>query len=349
MTTNPSLRPASVLKALCLTVGTLAVWQPSVAKAGELTIYAAIDADKLATANEMFSASHPDIKINWVRDSTGIIHARMMAEKDNPRADVVFGMAATSMLTMDAEGMFLPYTPAGVELLDPRYRDKQEPNHWVGIYGWAGAICFNTVEAEKLGLPAPTSWADLLDPVYKGQVTMPNPASSGTGFLDVSAWIQMMGEEAAWNYMDKLDENIASYTHSGSKPCQQAAAGEYVVGISWPYRGALLKEQGAPIDIIVPSEGIGWEMQATAIMAGTENVEDAKAFLDWAISDEVMQFYANTASVVARPELNKPRPFFPDAVLTAMIDNDFAAMAAKKDAIVTEWRSRYESKSEPKK
>ena len=154
--------------------------------------------------------------------------------------------------------------------------------------------------------------------------------------------------DAAWDYMDKLHENIASYTHSGSKPCQQAAAGEYTVGVSWPYRGALLKEKGAPIDIIVPSEGIGWEMQAAAIMTGTDNLEDAQTFLDWTISDEVLEFYADTASVVARPELNKARPFFPDAVLTAMIDNDFAAMAVKKDAIVAEWRSRYESKSEPK-
>jgi iron(III) transport system substrate-binding protein len=316
--------------------------------AGELTIYAAIDADKLDTASKLFSARHPDIKINWVRDSTGIIHARLMAEKDNPRADVVFGMAATSMLTMDAEGMFLPYTPEGVERLDPKYRDKREPNHWVGIYGWAGAICFNTIEAEKHGLPAPKSWMDLLDPVYAGHVTMPNPASSGTGFLDVSAWIQIFGEKEAWDYMDKLHNNIAAYTHSGSKPCNQAASGEYTVGVSWPYRGALLKEKGAPIEVIVPVEGVGWEMQAVAIMNGTKNLDDARTFLNWSISDEAMQFYSETASVVARPDLNKPRPFFPAEVLSRMIDNDFAKMAAKKDEIITEWRGRYESKSEPK-
>ena len=349
MTMKQSFKLTNLVKAFCFAAGALTVWQPATAQAGELTVYAAIDADKLATMGELFTAKHPDIKINWMRDSTGIVHARMMAEKDNPRADAVFGMAATSMLTMDALGMFLPYTPTGVERLDSRYRDKQEPNHWVGLYGWAGAICFNTIEAEKLGLPAPTSWADLLNPVYKGHITMPNPASSGTGFLDVSAWIQMMGEDAAWDYMDKLHNNIASYTHSGSKPCQQAAAGEYTVGVSWPYRGALLKSKGAPIDIIVPSEGIGWEMQAAAIMTGTDNLEDAQTFLDWTISDEILEFYSETASVVARPELNKSRPFFPDAVLTAMIDNDFAAMALKKDAIVAEWRSRYESKSEPKK
>jgi iron(III) transport system substrate-binding protein len=318
-------------------------------KAGELTIYAAMDADKLKKAGDLFSKAYPDIKVNWVRDSTGIVHARLMAEKDNPRADVVYAMAATSMLTMDKLGMFIPYTPKGVEKLDPRYRDKQRPNHWVGIYGWAGAICFNTVEAKKRGLPAPKTWADLLKPVYKGQVTMPNPASSGTGFLDVSAWIQIMGENKAWAYMDKLHENIASYTHSGSKPCNQAAAGEYVVGVSWPYRGAALKAKGAPIDVIIPEEGIGWEMQAVGIMKGTKNLSDAQKFLDWSISEAAMGFYADTASVVAITAMNKPRKYFPAEVFTRMIDNDFAKMAVEKGRIIEEWRKRYEAKSEPKK
>ena len=222
------------------------VLTPAISSAGELTIYAAMDADKLKLVGNAFGKKYPDIKINWVRDSTGIIHARLMAEKDNPRADVLYAMAGTSMLSMDEIGMFDAYTPKGVDSLDKRYRDKQEPAHWTGIYGWAGAVCINTIEAKKNKLPMPKSWQDLLDPIYKGHITMPNPASSGTGFLDVSAWIQIMGEEKAWNYMEKLHENIAVYTHSGSKPCKQAAAGEFTIGVSWPFRGAKLKSKGRP-------------------------------------------------------------------------------------------------------
>ncbi len=344
-----SIRTRWLRLAAIAAVGATAGLGAGVVHAGELTIYAAMDADKLKQAGELFTKANPDIKVNWIRDSTGIIHARLMAEKDNPRADVVYAMAATSMLTMDKLGMFVPYTPEGVEALDPRYRDTQEPNHWVGIYGWAGAICFNTIEAEKKNLPAPRKWADLLDPVYKGHITMPNPASSGTGFLDVSAWIQIMGEDKAWAYMDTLHENIATYTHSGSKPCKQAAAGEFTVGVSWPYRGAKLKAKGAPIDIIIPEEGIGWEMQAVAIMKGTDNMADAKTFLDWSISEPAMDFYSATASVVAMPSKNKPREFFPPEVMERMIDNDFARMADMKAGIVAEWRNRYEVKSEPKK
>ncbi|MGI9390031.1 MAG: putative 2-aminoethylphosphonate ABC transporter substrate-binding protein [Boseongicola sp.] len=319
------------------------------ASAGELTIYSTTDGDNLKVIGQAFAKAHPDIKVNWVRDSTGIMHSRIMAEKDNVRHDVLFGMAATSMLTMDELGMFIPYTPKSVDKLDARYRDKRNPAHWTGIYGWAGAICFNTIEAKKHKLPKPTKWADLTNPIYKGHVTMPNPASSGTGFLDVSSWMQIWDEKRAWAYMDKLHQNIASYTHSGSTPCKQAASGEYTVGVSWPFRGAKLKSKGAPIDIIVPEEGIGWEMQAIAIMKGTKNMKDAQTFIDWAVTEPAMKIYANRYSVVAMPVAIKKWANFPPEVQTRMIDNDFIWAANNKARIVAEWRKRYDGKTEPRK
>ena len=113
---------------------------------------------------------------------------------------------------------------------------------------------------------------------------MPNPASSGTGYLMVSAWLQMMGEEKGWAYMDALHQNIAAYTHSGSKPCKQAAAGEYTIGLSFEYRANKSKPDGAPIDIVLPSEGLGWDMEAAGIMATTKKADAAKKLLDWAVT-----------------------------------------------------------------
>ncbi|MCD8491198.1 MAG: hypothetical protein LRY51_04490 [Geovibrio sp.] len=74
-------------------------------------------------------------------------------------------------------------------------------------------------------------------------MTMPNPASSGTGYLTVSAWLQLMGEKAGWEYMDKIHQNMALYTHSGSKPSKMAAQGEYPIGISFGYRGVTEKKK----------------------------------------------------------------------------------------------------------
>jgi iron(III) transport system substrate-binding protein len=317
--------------------------------AGDLLVYSTTDADNLKWYMEEFQNAHPDINVEVIRDSTGIMHARLMAEKDNPKADVLFEMAATSALTMEQQGMLVEYAPAGMDKIDQRYVDTTEPVTWVGNYGWAGCICWNRVEAEKHGLPKPSSWADLADPVYKGHVSMPNPASSGTGFLDVSSWIQIMGEDKAWAFMDGLHDNIAVYTHSGSKPCQQAAAGEFSVGISWPFRAVKLIKKGAPIDIIVPEEGIGWEMQVVAIMTGTKNLTDAKRLVDWSIGDHAQGLFGQRQSVVALTHKLQKDELYPDEVQKKMIDNDFAWAADNKARIVAEWRKRYDAKSEPKK
>ena len=321
----------------------------SSASAGDLLVYSSTDADNLKWYMEEFERVHPDINVEVIRDSTGIMHARLMAEKDNPRADVLFEMAATSALTMEAAGMFEEYIPAGMDKIDQRYVDNIDPVSWVGNYGWAGCICWNRVEAEKAGLPKPTTWAELADPIYKGHISMPNPASSGTGFLDVSSWIQVMGEEKAWDYMDGLHENVALYTHSGSKPCKQAAAGEFAIGISWPFRAVKLIKKGAPIDIIVPEEGIGWEMQVVAIIKGTKNLEDAKRMIDWSISEHAQGLFGQRQSVVAMTEMLQKDELYPDRVQEKMINNDFAWAGANKARIIAEWRKRYDVKSEPKK
>ncbi len=184
---------------ICLTAVAASLLIAAAAKAEtELTVYTAVEAEDLKRYAETFNADHPDIKINWVRDSTGIITAKLLAEKNNPQADVVWGLAATSLLLLKTEGMLEAYAPKGVEKLDAKFVDKSNPPAWVGMDAWVAAVCYNTVEAGKLGLTPPKSWQDLTKPEYAGHVIMPNPNSSGTGFLDVSSWLQIFGQEEGW-------------------------------------------------------------------------------------------------------------------------------------------------------
>lgn len=336
------------LKSLYLGVAISAFCTTMALAETELTVYTAVEAEDLARYAETFNQDHPDIKINWVRDSTGVITAKLLAEKNNPQADVVWGLAATSLLVLKTEGMLEPYAPAGLDKLDPKFRDSDTPPSWVGMDAWVASVCYNTVEGEKLGLTAPASWMDLTKPEYAGHVVMPNPASSGTGFLDVSSWLQIFGEEKGWEYMDALHENIAAYTHSGSKPCKMAASGETVIGVSFAFRGAKSKAAGAPLEIVVPTEGIGWDMEASAIMAGTANEEAAKTLLDWSITPKAMEMYNTGYAVVAIPGIAKPVEHFPEGITDAMIDNDFEWAANNRSAILEEWTKRYDTKSEPK-
>lgn len=316
----------------------------------KLTVYTAFETEQLAPYKTAFEKANPGIEIEWVRDSTGIITARLLAEKANPQADVVWGLAASSLLILDRDGLLEPYAPKGLDAIKPKFKSDRTPPTWVGADAWMAAVCYNTVEGEAKKLPKPASWADLLKPEYKGLLVMPNPASSGTGFLTVSGWLQQMGEEAGWAYMDKLNENIAAYTHSGSKPCKQAAAGEYPMGISIEYTGASLKTKGAPIDVILPKEGSGWDMEATAIIKGTDNLNAAKKLADWAVTKEANELYNNFYAVVAMRGVKKDIPNYPaDAEAHMIPNNDFAWAAANRDRILAEWTKRYDSKSEAKK
>jgi len=315
----------------------------------ELTVYTAVEAEDLKKYAKEFNKTNPDIKIKWVRDSTGIVTAKLLAEKNNPQADVVWGLAATSLMLLKAEGMTVGYAPKGVDKLDKKFVDSANPPHWTGMDAWIASVCYNTVEAGKKGLPLPKSWKDLTKAVYKGSVVMPNPNSSGTGFLDVSSWLQMFGEGGGWEFMDGLHKNIAWYTHSGSKPCKQAASGEIPIGVSFAFRGAKSKAKGAPLEIVLPSEGVGWDMEATAIMKGTKKLAAAKKLVDFTITKEANKMYNKGYAVVAYPGVAKPVKHFPDGILEAMIDNNFEWAAVNRGRILKEWQTRYDSKSEPKK
>ncbi|POZ60871.1 putative 2-aminoethylphosphonate ABC transporter substrate-binding protein [Chromobacterium alticapitis] len=313
-----------------------------------LTVYTALEADQVKDYQEAFEKANPDIEIRWVRDSTGVITAKLLSEKNHPQADAIWGLAATSLMILDQQGMLQAYSPKGVEKLSPQFVDKAKPPKWTGMDVWAAAICFNTVEAAKKHLPKPESWADLAKPIYKDQIVMPHPASSGTGYLDVSAWLQMMGDKQGWAYMDKLHGNIAQYVHSGSKPCKMAAAGEYPIGISFEYRGAQLKEKGAPIDLIYPKEGLGWDLEATAIIKGTKNLDAAKKLADFSVSLDAMKRYEQNYAVLAMPGVAKQNPFIPVDYAQRLSKNNFGWAAKNRDAILKEWSRRYESKAAPK-
>jgi iron(III) transport system substrate-binding protein len=314
----------------------------------QLLVYTALETDQIKAYQESFNKSYPNIELKFVRDSTGIITAKVLAEKANPQADIVIGVSASSMAVFNNEGMLLPYAPKGLDKIVPQYRDAKNPPAWVGMDVYGAAVCFNTVEAAKRKLPKPQSWKDLTKPVYKGQITMPHPSSSGTGYLDVIGWLQMWGEADAWKFMDALHENIAQYTHSGSKPCRQAGAGEFTIGVSFEYRAVTTKKSGAPIDIIFPSEGLGWDLEASGIVKGTKKLAAAKNLMDWLATPGAMELYAKNFAVLAMPGVAKPLDFIPADYEKRLVKNDFAWSAKNRDRILVEWNKRYNAKAEPK-
>jgi iron(III) transport system substrate-binding protein len=336
----------ALIAAVVMAVGTSAEAQQRT----RLTVYTALENDQLPVYKQAIEAAVPGVEIVWVRDSTGVITARLLAERERPQADMILALAATSLLLFENMNMLETYEPRGASELRESFRDTRPPYTWTGMDAFLSVVCFNTVEAGRRNTPAPTSWADLTRPEFRGQIVMPHPASSGTGYLTVAGWIQVMGEQAAWAFMDRLHENIAVYLHSGSAPCVQAARGERMVGIGFDMRGATEKTRGAPIDLILPREGAGWDMEATAIVRGrpAAQLEAAKRVADWVASRQANELYGRYYAIVAHPAVRSAPQNYPANAEAAMVRNDFTWMAENRERILAEWVRRYEGKAAPR-
>jgi iron(III) transport system substrate-binding protein len=326
--------------AVVLLSGLATLAPASAADRAQLVVYSTLEADFLAELKKAFEADNPAIEIVWQKDATGVTTARILAERGE-RGDAIWGLAATSMMRLKKDGLLTPHAPPNLAEIRPNFRDAADPPHWIGMQAWAGAVCFNTAEAGKHGLPRPASWHDLAAPRYRGRITMPDPGSSGTGYFHVSAWIQLFGEEEAWRFMDRLHANVASYAHSGTKPCRDAAAGEFPIGISYELAGAQAKQRGAPVDVLLMKEGGGWDMDAAGILKGTRQPEAARRLLDFAASRKANEIYAKFIQQVAIEGIAKPIPHYPEGVAASMIKNDLVWASENRDRIIAEWKRRY--------
>jgi iron(III) transport system substrate-binding protein len=313
---------------------------PALAQKQSVVVYTAIENEQIADYMKALNRTLPNLDVKMLRFSTGDISARFMAEKDNMQADVIWGVGATNILIFKSAGLLEPYAPKGLEKIQPLFRDKANPPSWIGIDIYMSAFCVNTEVAKKNNLPMPASWADLTKPVYKGHVVMPNPASSGTGYLSVASILQRMGEAEGWKYLDALDKNIAEYTKSGSKPCKDAAAGERAIGVSFEYVALEMKKKGSPVVMVLPKEGSGYEMEANALTKKGARNPAAKQFLDWAASDEAMALYAKYFAAVAVAGMPVPEGL-PKDISKVVYPNDFDWSAKNRDRILAEWQKRY--------
>jgi iron(III) transport system substrate-binding protein len=335
---------------LAATIAALSQFAPWTAEAQQrtLTVYSSLDEDQAKALIKGFETKHPQVKVNAIVGSTAPIIARVIAEAASPQADIIMGNAVSALMAADARGLLLPYKPAQYDKVAPVMRDGRAEPVWVGIDAWASSLCFNTVEAAKKNIPAPKSWADLTNPIYKGHITMPSPLSSGTALLAVNGWLTIFGEKGGWEFMDKLHENVSKYGHSGSAPCRQAGSGETIIGISYATPGVKAINEGAPIQIILPSEGLGWEIEAAAIVKGARNLADAKLMADWISSREAAEISAKYLPITAYDDIQALPKNYPADEKAKLLKMDFAKLASSREAVMAEWQKRYSVKVPPK-
>lgn len=313
-------------------------------QAGEITAYTSLEEDDAKVYLDAFAKAAPDIKVNLLRLSTGDLGARMLAEKSNPRHDVIWGWAVTQMVDPRILEMLEPYRPKGIDNVKTEFKDPKD--RWFATTGYFAAFCVNTEVLKAKNLPMPSSWQDLLNPAYKGQLIMPNPASSGTGYLQISSLLQMKGEEEGWKFLHALDKNMGQYIKSGSKPCKLTRVGEYAVGASFAFVGVKSIQKGYPIKLVIPSEGAGYEIEVSGLMNTSKNKDDVKRFLDWLLTPEAAALYGERAAMSVVPGAvqteDARKAGLPAEVSTVLYNMDFDWSAKNKSRVVAKWKKEIE-------
>jgi len=312
-----------------------------------VVIYTSLENEEVVDYLELAKKELPDLDIQAIRLSTGELGARMMAEKENPQADCIWGWAVTNMAEFVPKGMLKTYKPKGWDKIPSKFKDPD--GYWTAIDLYAAAIVPNTKVLEEKKLPMPNGWKDLLNPAYKGMLIMPNPASSGTGFLQVASLLVLMDpdyknkpveQNKAWGFLKELDKNMGQYIKSGSKPAKLTAAGEYAIGCSFAFVYSSLKKKGFPVALVMPEEGAGYELEANALLKGAKNEKAAMKFLDWAISQSAMKRYATFKLGVTYPGISGPADL-PRLETIKLAPMDFPWQSKNREKILEVWQSHF--------
>lgn len=256
-----------------------------------LTVYAGINEEPALGLTKQFE-KETGIKTSMVRMSGGELLARIQAEKSNPKASVWFGGPAESYIQAKAEGLLDTYISPNVKDIPEKYRDKE--GYWTGFQTGVLGFFTNSKLLKEKGLDAPKTWDDLLKPEYKGQIVVANPASSGTAFTFIATIIQLKGEQAAMEYLKKLDGQIKQYPKTGAAPAQMAGMGETMIGIGYLHEGVTQQEAGYK-DLVIssPEDGTGYMVDSVALIKGGPDKEAAEKFIDWILTKEVENTFIN--------------------------------------------------------
>ncbi len=318
---------------------------------GTLTVYCGVQEEWCRPMVDTFEKA-TGVKVAMTRKSAGEIYAQLKAEEANPRGDVWWGGTGDPHLQAAEENLTVEYkSPMLAQLSDWAVRQAEQGKYrTVGIYSGALGFSYNTqLFAKKTGAKEPKCWDDLLQTAFKDEVQVADPNSSGTSYTMLATLVQLKGEEAAFTYLKALHRNINQYTRSGAAPARAAATGESLIGITFLHDAVTQAVTGAPVKVVAPCEGTGYEIGSMSIIKGARNMDNAKKWYDWALTPEAQAIGAAAQSFQVPSNKNAPvPPQSPKLAEIKLIAYDFAkyGSSAERTRLLARWDR--EVKSAPK-
>ena len=293
-----------------------------VAQAQTVNLLCSVEPEHCEALAQSYSAE-TGVNVEWLRMSTAEALARLRAEASAPLFDVWYGGTGDPHLIASRDGLTEVVRPAAWDDILPGLRSAVG-DFYIPAYVNPVALIINEGILEERGAPVPRSWEDLTDPALTGLIGMPDPNTSGTGYSVIATLVQIYGEDEAFDLLGRIHQNIAEYTRSGSAPATMTARGELGVAIGFMGMGLRSANEGYPVTIIVPEDGVGMEIGGLSLVKNAPNPDAARDLLEWLITPDAQAIGAQVGSFQVPSNMNTPMdPNVPDLDTINLIDYDF--------------------------
>lgn len=292
------------------------------AASGTLVLYTSQPNKDAQQTVDAFKKANPDIEVEWVRDGTTKVMAKLRAEfaAGAPKPDVLLIADVVNMEQLKSEGRLMAYDAAPVAGYEAGIHDAD--NTYFSTKLITTGIVYNTGAPMK-----PTDWDDLVKPEAKGLVAMPSPLTSGAAAIHMSALTT--NSKFGWAYYEKLAANGVSPKGGNGGTFKAVASGEKLYGMVVDFLPIRQKAEGAPVEFVFPESGVTAVTEPAAILSTASNVDAAKAFIDFLLSKEGQELALSQGYLAAHPDVATPAGFPPRDKIKLMA---FDAAAALKNA-----------------
>ncbi|VEI57340.1 bacterial extracellular solute-binding, family 1 protein [Pasteurella multocida] len=322
----------SKLTALCLAIPF--ALSTKIMAEGKLTVYCSVQNTTCEKIVQTFGKQH-NIETKFIRNSTGATLAKLIAEQNNPQADIWYGGTIEHHFQAGDLNLLEKYRSPNQTDIMPQFKSLMDKRGDLTsiVYMLVLGFGINTEKFKTLGIKEyPKCWSDLLDPRLKGYVQMPDPQISGTTYTAIATLIQLWGEEKAFDYLKKVNANVSEYVKS-ALVTTNLSRGESAVAVGFVHSYATEKEKGAPVESILPCEGDGYSLGGMSIIKNARNLDNAKLFADWALTKEAQELVWRETKVYQIPTNihAEASPQSVDPKKLNLIDYDFERFGSSEE------------------
>lgn len=296
-------------------------------KEGKVVYYTAIDLKVAQGLAKNFEKKYPGITVQVERTGSERIFQRLSQERASKifTADVLDSTDQAHFLTWKKQGILEPFVPAEQLKYPASQRDPDGAYASVRFTLMPIGVNSNLVKPEDM----PKSFAELIEPKWTGKMVKGHPSYSGAIVTSTFQTAQAIG----WSYFEKLGKQKVLQVQSSTEPPKKLALGERAVSADGlEYVHIQLKESGAPIAIVYPSEGTPFVPSCQAIAKNAPHPNAARLFISFMFSRETQQYLVDAAGLRSfHPEVKEKAGRTPIAAIKLMPSDPVAQEVATEE------------------